>query len=594
MRSKEPEDPERRGNLDHAANQLITGPLLADEVDAPLKRVQLFSPRFWLVLLVAAFFAISLSLSVLRLLEFQTGNWDLGIPMQALWSTNHGHPLYEAGDYAQFGAGSWFEVHPSFLAVAIAPLYGVLPSAITLFVLQSGVVAAAAIPLYAIAKDVTGSERRALLTAGVYLVWPPVLSANLFDFHLESFLPLELFTLFFLWRRGRYVLGTLVAILACVTIEVGPVFVAMIALFFLLPPIRATWRDVRSSVKLRVEGSAAKAWWDYGRSRIGPWLRTPRVQAALALGLLSVVAYVLLREVEANPAWVLLAPVAVSGNPAVPPVGVGQLGLLLSRFPLALPQKVGYWLLLYGLVAFLPLRALRTQVIVLPWMVETFFSHSSFTQLGNQYGFLPAVPLMIGFAYGVKDLELAPLTDLAKLFRRSSTRPDAATSSTSDRGARRLGRPVAWTLFLVGVLVACVLISPADPLVQTQASVSGYSVSYHSEPGYAQVQQMVSLLPSGATVLASNDLFPFVANDLHAYALLWTPTVLPYLPFNSSHLPTYVLVSSSQSGDVPAWLSPLLNEAPTYGILGWVYPTEAGEVTLYETGYTGAPQVWNP
>ena len=533
---------------------------------------------------MAVYFLFAFGLSLLRSEELYTGNWDLGIFQQAFWSTSHGYPLYEAGDYEMSGLGSLFQVHPAPLLIPLQAIYSLFPQAATLFALQSAAVSLAAVPLFFLARDVTRSGRKALLVSGLYLLWPPLLAANLYDFHLESFLPLELFLLFLLWSRGRYAWGLLVAGLACITIEVGPVLVAFVALYFLLPPLRRLARRFAAALRPKPGGPPSKERWAaLGRSGVR-WLSGRPVQMAGVLFVVAGVAYLLLRFVQASPQLLLLPVVPLPANPARPLLNMG-LYISANHLVIDVPQKVGYWLLLYALVGFLPLRALRTQLIALPWFFYTFVSHSVFTVWGNQYSFLPVFPLFLGVAFGLRDLDAGSLPEAARALGRwlgsrrggrgSGARP-AARTGRSPAASRAI---VTWVL--VAVVVAGIVLSPADPLVQRTSLGDGYQVNYVPMPNYAQVHQLVARLPPGATVLASNALFPLVANDLNAYALLWTSEIPPYLPFNSTHPPPFVLLASSQAGSVPTWLTTLLGDPAVYGVLGSVPGTDQGTVTLF-------------
>ncbi len=563
---------------------------MRNEQRAPRARLQLGRyPQVSLVVFALAYLLLAFSLSSLRSQELYTGNWDLGIFQQAFWSSAHGHPFYEAGDYEMYGFGSLFQVHPAPLLIGLSALYNLFPQASTLFLLQATVVSLGAVPLYYLAKDVTGSDHRALLVAGLYLIWPPLLAANLYDFHLEAFLPVELFLLFLLWRRGRYGWGALAAFLAFVTIEAGPVFVASIALFFLLPPLVESYQ--------RLGGRAGTApprgrWLSrfglLGRDFLyGPRLRPARYAAILFLAACG--AYLVLQILQGDPGLLLVPVVPLSTNPSRPVLNAG-LYISASHLPVDLPQKFSYWLALYALVGFLPLRSLRAQILVLPWLGYTFVSYSEFTVFGNQYGFLPVVPLFVGLAYGLKDLDLLSLPDALRHWRKHERASPARKRPGSRQGPHALSRKgtsspgeraAPATFLLFAVVVACLILSPADPLVQRTDLGNGYQVNYVPMVGSAQVTELARQIPANAVVLASNNLFPLVANDVHAYALLWTPTIPPYLPFNRSHLPAWVFLCSSQSFAVPAWLGPLLTNGTTYALRGQVFGTTQGTVSLF-------------
>src|SRR3989442_210696 len=141
--------------------------------------------------------------SILRYEGLLTQATDLGIFTQAMYSTIHGRLLYEAVDYQAYGATSFLGVHFSPILLAIVPLYWLFPYAETLLVLQAVVVASGTIPTYLIAKK-NGNEKRALAFSSFYLLYAPLLGANLYDFHVESFLPVLLLFTFYLTESHRY------------------------------------------------------------------------------------------------------------------------------------------------------------------------------------------------------------------------------------------------------------------------------------------------------------------------------------------------------------------------------------------------------
>lgn len=545
------------------------------------------STRFWLVVLIALYIGMTAAVAQLRSWEFHTGAWDLGLYQQALWSWGHGRPLYESADFVQAGYGSLLQVHTAFVLVLVAPLYDAFPSAPTLFLVQSTVVGLAAVPLFLLARDVLGSEARALLPAGLFLVWTPVVASSLFDFHVEAFLPIELFTLFWLWRRERYLPGLGVAVLAFLTLEVTPVLVAAMALFFLVPSTRGTSLALEKLRRfLRGQDPFSSTFRALGEM-VARWWRAPGVRASTALLVGAVVAYYLLRAFQTF--WAVptlgLSPVPTS---SVAPGGVigatpSVLGLSLANLGLDLQSKVEYWLLVYALVGFLPLLRPRAALLVAPWVAFTFLGSSLATyQLGYQYGFVAAAPMMIGLVLGLK--VLAEGRGLVSV-RAPAHLPSRALGS---RGVSRL-----FLLALCGLVLANLALSPLDPAVQAAGFGDAYHVSYDVPPGYGAVVQLASLIPAGASVIATDDLFPLVANDLAAYP--FNPDLSGYdgyLPFNVSHLPSYVLVSAQHGWEVPAWIGGVLYNRTTYGVRAAVGDSPAGGVLLFELGYLGPPSLY--
>ena len=551
----------------------------------------------WLVVAVLGYFAVSFLLSWLRLLGFYYENWDMGIILQSLWSATHGsQPFFNSGAYETLGVPTFFQVHPSFLLYPLAAAYYFVPDPVFLLAIQSAVVALAAVPLYFLGQSITGSPRKALWVAVLYLAWAPTLSSNLYDYHLEMFLPASLFCMFYFWHARRYVWATALAVLAMLTLEIGPLFVFVTGLFF-------CWPSVVSVARGLVSGN-----WPWERpSRqepstpvpapadptSSPAQRLPSMRYTFALMLASVAVYLLLRMLQDPWVSVVLGPnVAPSGS--LWGLSTSSLGLSIWDLGANFAMKITYWALILALVLFLPMLFPRCAILALPWLAFTFLSpNGNYVDVGYQYGVVAAYPVFVGAVYGIDRL---PVESLRRAFRGlfSPTRPITFQHS----GLIYIPQVGAYvTVGLVTVLCINVALTPINPLMQSPGGTSapGYWVTYDPGPGYKSVQQVVSLMPPEAPVLASTDLFIFVADDVHAYAMLWYEGNPPFLPFNASVLPPYVLVSAAEVADVPTWLQdPLLGLNSTYGMVGYVPTTPAGMVVLYELNYTGPAREFGP
>lgn len=558
---------------------------------APFRRVR---PWQWLALMVATYFAISLAFSILRYVEILTTNWDLGIFMQALWSSSHGHLLYEAGDYEFYGASTLLQVHTAFILLLVVPIYAAAPSPVTLFALQSLVIALAGIPLYRITEILSGSPRRALLAVGIYFVWAPTLSSNLYDVHLEALLPLEFLTVFLLWLQGRYLWGAMGALVSFATIEVAPILMFAIAIFFLLPPIRSTLRRAMEVWRATGDASPWGALWTRSMGALRRALGRPRIQASLALAVGALAAYYALRYLQFNSTSLFLGH---TSSPVATEVGLtpGSLGFALSNGSASFYTKLGYWLLLFATLAFIPMRVPRTALLVGPWVLFTFFGTplNTYVILGQQYGLVAAGPMMAAFALGLCNLPLTSVGEAWRAWWRAAPQADTPVTAPSSMASWRLGGaagPVPlWTVALVAAIAVNILASPADPAMQDQGLGNGYVMSYTVDPGFDQVQEVAQMVPAGATVLSSDNLFPFVANDVHAYSLLWTPGIPNVFPFSPTDLPPYVFVAQDRFFAVPGWLVPDLFNGTDYGVRATVGTQSVGVVYLFELGYHGTP-----
>ncbi len=556
--------------------------------------------RWWLTVFIVSYVIVSIYLSNLRYLEFATSNWDLGIFQQGLWTTGHAHLLfYEAGDWETLGTSSFLEVHTSLILFFLVPVYYLVPSPETLFITQSVIVGLASVPIYLIARRLLWREGVALAFAGLYLANGALLAANLFDFHVEAFLPLEIAGLFYLWMVGRYRLGILVAILAILTIEVAPFLVVVVALFFLFPPFYPPLRNaLRGAIARRRPGRPAPSPVPEEPTAPASAFRSSQVRWSMALIVIVMTGYALLRLTQ----WVLL-PLSGLGHPSPPPgshaSGLGPAGIPLSLALVHLVLKARYWFILVALFGFLPLLAPRALFLTAPWFLFTLQSPQiSWILFGNQYSFIALCTLMIAAMYGYRNLEIRVLPWLARARARRAERRAARVGAVTPRfpaltrpspfGGRRLARPVA--LAALAVLVAANLaFGPINPYQQNpRGGLPGYAFSYTIVPGFSSVATLAEMIPGNATVLASSNLFPFVANNPNAYALPWTTTVVYQIPFSGESLPQWVFLSENEIAPAPVWLAGLLLNPAVYGVRAVVWTTPAGTVLLYEHGFNGA------
>jgi uncharacterized membrane protein len=546
------------------------------------------SPLLWLGIAAGAYFAVAFVFSWVRALELQTTTWDFGLYQQALWSTAHGRAFYETADVETGGFQSLLQVHSVFLFYLLVPVYSAFPSNLTLFAAQAAVVALAAFPLYFLARDVTGSPRLALAAGVLFLAWAPTLTSNLYDFHPEAFLPVELFAIVFLWNRGRYGPGFAVAAVAFVTMELAPVLVFFVGIYFLFPS-KTTATRWRSS--LRTDG-----WRRAVASAMRTAARTPRMLASLGLLAASALAYGALLYVRESYLTATLGtqPLPFGGSGYVIGATPAALGLAWSNLAVGWEVKLSAWLLLLALLGFIPLLAPRALVFVAPWFVFTFFSSNlNYVTLGFQYGFVAGCGLMLAFVFGLPELERLRLA-ARHLAGTEGTGTPALDPRSAGRGpvrAHRGKRPLFLVAFAV-LLVINIALTPVNPLAD--GSGAGYRFSYRIPPGYDSVRELADLIPPGAPVIATDNLFPFVANDENAYSFFWGPYNFLNLPFGPARLPDYVLVAENRTYAVPAWLAGALNDPSTYGVRGVVWSSIARAVLLYERGYAGPPTAFGP
>jgi uncharacterized membrane protein len=137
------------------------------------------------------------TLAALEHRAFETGRFDLGNMVQAVWSTAEGRPLDVtelSGDQInRLGA------HVDPLLAALTPLWRAWPSPTMLLAVQAVALALGALPVFWLARKHLGAEWTAALFALAYLVYPPVQWLALDEFHPVALAcPLLLYALWFL------------------------------------------------------------------------------------------------------------------------------------------------------------------------------------------------------------------------------------------------------------------------------------------------------------------------------------------------------------------------------------------------------------
>jgi uncharacterized membrane protein len=210
-------------------------------------------PARALTWLAAGAYAVGFaSLSILRQRSFQTGRFDLGNMVQAVYETAHGHFLQMTNLHgAQI---SRLAAHVDPILALFAPLWWLWPSPDLLLAVQALAVALGALPVFRLAGRHLASERAALGFALAYLLYPPVQWLTLNEFH-----PVALATPLLLWTielldDDRPLAAAVAALLAISTKEEVGLVVALLGLWYWLRRRRAGW-----GLGVAVAGAAASA-----------------------------------------------------------------------------------------------------------------------------------------------------------------------------------------------------------------------------------------------------------------------------------------------------------------------------------------------
>jgi uncharacterized membrane protein len=146
-----------------------------------------------LIILYIGTFSIT---TILQHRTFHTHAYDLSTHDQAVWNTLHGELMRITtlpGVLCRLGD------HFDPILLLIAPLYYLYDSPETLLIIQTVVVALGAWPVFQLARKRLETEWGGIIFALAYLLYTPLESANMFDFHGVTLVPsFLLFALYFL------------------------------------------------------------------------------------------------------------------------------------------------------------------------------------------------------------------------------------------------------------------------------------------------------------------------------------------------------------------------------------------------------------
>jgi len=194
--------------------------------------VRFFRPVRLLWAAIAAYATAFAALSVLRHRAFETGRFDLGNMVQAVWSTAHGNLLQTTNLHG--AQVSRLAAHVDPILVVFAPLWWLWPSPSLLLTTQAIVVALGALPLFWLARKHTGDERAALGFSLAYLLFPATEWMTLNEFHPVALAcPLLLFAIWYL-DEDRLLPFTSFALLAALTREEIPFVIAGLGVWYAL------------------------------------------------------------------------------------------------------------------------------------------------------------------------------------------------------------------------------------------------------------------------------------------------------------------------------------------------------------------------
>lgn len=175
-------------------------------------------------------------LSVTRHNRFNSTGYDLSISEQVVWNSLNGRFFATSLEVDNSFADHF---RPFFLAVV--PVYAISQTPETLLILQTIVLASAAIPLYLLAYARLEDRRVALAVVLAYLLYPSLGFIARFDFHIEVFAIPAFIAAFYAMDKDRWGWATLWLVIPLLCKETMGLTVAMYGLYALVIRRRFSW-----------------------------------------------------------------------------------------------------------------------------------------------------------------------------------------------------------------------------------------------------------------------------------------------------------------------------------------------------------------
>jgi uncharacterized membrane protein len=154
-------------------------------------------------------------LGIWRHSRYMTSIADLGCFDQAIWMASQGHALIIT--FHPMGIMNYLGNHFQPILYLFAPLYKLLPSVYWLILCQSAAISFSSLPIFLIARHLTGSDKMALTWSLIYLLNPFIFAAAAWDFQpaIIALFLISLALLAILKKRPIFLLLISIGLLAC-------------------------------------------------------------------------------------------------------------------------------------------------------------------------------------------------------------------------------------------------------------------------------------------------------------------------------------------------------------------------------------------
>jgi uncharacterized membrane protein len=495
--------------------------------------------------------------TILKDYQFRTYAWDLGIFNQALWTTSHnGKLFYYTCELLINPSGSFFGIHFSPIIFLLLPVYAMHPTPQTLLVIQSFILALAALPLYKLVRHVLKYKVVGIVFVFLYMLYPPLQGVNWFDFHVQSFLPLFFLSAIYFFEKQNWKTYFLFVILSLMCEEHASMIVIFIGFLAILQ------HKERLIFALKTKK-----------------FKDTFVLVSIATIVLAVLWYLMalwvrdtffpvnpnfIYEFRAAENWSVLG---VQNPVDIPLYIVLHPARAVAALSYDFLAKIGYLLILFGPLALRPFFSLKHILPAFPWLLYALFSnYQPYYGISNQY---PAYVIAFIFTASIFAIvDKSGVGDFKVLERRLAA-------------------------MLLCSLVAVILVSPLSPLVTIVYPESGLgSTTEHEE----FIHEILTYVPRDASIITQSNIFPHVSSRIDAYAIptihpIWRRKASEFKNFTNETLKNveFVLVDIKSDLYASELMFSLLQENHEFR----VFASAAG-IILFKKNYNGRATILAP
>ncbi|MEM2955782.1 MAG: DUF2079 domain-containing protein [Nitrososphaerales archaeon] len=497
-------------------------------------------PRILLISMIIYIIVFSILLSFTHY-NFSTYAWDTGIFNQALWSTLNGKPFYYTVEPYLSVNNSFLATHFAPLLFLIIPFYAIYPSVETLFVIHSIVIALGSLAVYKLANLILKNDKYALILAFAYLLNPLVIGVSVEWFHLEDFfMTLSLFTIYFFFKKSWKAYSAF-TMLTLISIEYAAIPMVFFGIFILLWR-RSQDREKKTFYIALITIALALGWFILARN----------LQFMLGYQVEGVVkSWEVLGadSLEQVPLRVLLDPVA-AWQALTYDWGYKSVYLLMIFAPLLF-------------MAFLkPLHFLPALSWLVPALLSNFEPHYV---IWTHYSSFIVPFLFLATIFGIKEF----------------------LGNGISLNTKKLIRLVQISVFVVLIIT---IVLGALNYSQIQSFDDQHNSSLH---------EILGLVPSSASILAQNNIFPHVSDRFEAYTIPspgwegFSSISIETLNDTLAKKPEYIIIdlkAKDQGSQATAKLifKTLCEERLPYGFFA-----VSDGIYLFKLDYVGHPIIFN-